>query len=102
MAGFEERPESNFSFGEADHKLLSNFKESELFRTPRIEVLNSLNLQEFRDKMVLRADKFFGNDSGPGHFAANLGIPVEIGFRATNQSVWKPTGPQVKNLLMGF
>ena len=31
--------------------------------------------------MVLRADKFLGNDSGPGHLAANLGIPVEIGFR---------------------
>ena len=85
-----------FSFGEADHKIFNNFKESELFQSPRIEVLNSLNLQEFRDKMVLRADKFLGNDSGPGHLAANLGIPVEIGFHGTNQSVWKPTGPRVK------
>ena len=85
-----------FSFGEADHKLLNNFKESELLKSPRIEVLNSLNLKELRDKMVLLADKFLGNDSGPGHLAANLGIPVEIGFRRTNQSVWKPTGPRVK------
>ena len=85
-----------FSFGEADQKLLNDFKESELFQSPRIEVLNLLSLQELRDKMVLRADKFLGNDSGPGHLAANLGIPVEIGFRGTNQSVWKPTGPRVK------
>ena len=85
-----------FSFGEADHKLFNNFKESDLFQSPRIQVLNSLNLQELRDKMVLRADKFLGNDSGPGHLAANLGIPVEIGFLGTNQSVWKPTGPRVK------
>jgi ADP-heptose:LPS heptosyltransferase len=85
-----------FSFGEADHKLLNNFKESELFHSPRIEVLKPLDLKELRDKMVLLADEFLGNDSGPGHLAANLGIPVEIGFSGTNQSVWKPTGPRVK------
>ena len=85
-----------FSFGEADFKLLNIFKESELFKSLRIEVLNSMDLQDLRDKMVLLADKFLGNDSGPGHLAANLGIPVEIGFRETNQSVWKPTGLRVK------
>ena len=46
--------------------------------------------------MVLRADQFMGNDSGPGHLAANLGIPVKIAFRGTNQSVWSPTGFRVK------
>ena len=73
-----------------------NNEESELFKSLRIKVLNSMDLQDLRDKMVLLAYKFLGNDSGPGHLAANLGIPVEIGFRETNQSVWKPTGLRVK------
>ena len=90
MAEVEGRPESNFSFGEADQKLLNNFKESELFQSPRVEVLNSLSLEELRDKMILHADKFLGNDSGPGHLAANLGIPLKLVFVGQT----KPCGNQ--------
>jgi hypothetical protein len=85
-----------FSFGEADQKILENFKNSQLVKSSRIEVFHSLCLQDLRDEMVLRADQFMGNDSGPGHLAANLGIPVKIAFRGTNQSVWRPTGFRVK------
>ncbi len=85
-----------FSFGEADYKLLGNFKESELVKSSRVETLHSVDIQKIRDEMVQRADKFMGNDSGPGHLAANLGIPVEIAFCGTNKSVWRPTGPRVK------
>jgi len=84
-----------FSFGEADKKLLENFKSGELVKFRRIEVFHILSLQGLRDEMVRCTDQFMGNDSGPGHMAANLGIPVQIGFRETNQSVWRPTGPRV-------
>ena len=39
--------------------------------------------------------EFWGNDSGPGHLAANLGIPTNICFRSTKSSIWRPTGPRV-------
>jgi ADP-heptose:LPS heptosyltransferase len=84
-----------FSFGEADQKLFKNFQNSELLKFSRMEVFHSFSLQGLRDEMIRHADQFMGNDSGPGHLAANLGIPVRIGFRGTNQSVWRPTGPHV-------
>jgi ADP-heptose:LPS heptosyltransferase len=85
-----------FSFGEADQKIFEKFKNSQLVKSSRIQVFHSLCLQDLRDEMALRADQFMGNDSGPGHLAANLGIPVEIAFNGTNQSVWSPTGLRVK------
>ncbi len=39
---------------------------------------------------------FIGNDSGPGHLAAAMGIPTLIWFVITNPEQWAPIGPQVR------
>lgn len=45
---------------------------------------------------VLRsADAYLGNDSGPTHLAALLGVPTIALFGPTPMSVWKPLGPTV-------
>lgn len=38
---------------------------------------------------------FVGNDSGPGHLAAILGLPSTILFGPTDPAIWKPLGPRV-------
>ena len=44
---------------------------------------------------VLPASAFVGNDSGPGHLAAAVGVPTVSIFTATDPAVWRPTGPDV-------
>jgi heptosyltransferase III len=41
---------------------------------------------------------FVGNDSGPGHLAAIIGLPTLILFGPTDPNLWKPLGPCVKTL----
>ncbi|GMU80970.1 MAG: hypothetical protein AMXMBFR47_08410 [Planctomycetota bacterium] len=36
---------------------------------------------------------YVGNDSGPGHVAASLGVPTVTLFGPTQASVWRPLGP---------
>ncbi|MBX9737965.1 MAG: glycosyltransferase family 9 protein, partial [Phycisphaerales bacterium] len=38
------------------------------------------------------------SDTGPGHLAAQLGVPTLSLFGPTDASVWSPTGPQVRVL----
>lgn len=38
---------------------------------------------------------FIGNDSGPGHLAAILGVPTITLFGNTSPTVWQPIGPKV-------
>ena len=42
------------------------------------------------------AAAFVGNDSGPAHLAAMLGVPTAALFGATNPDVWGPLGPAVQ------
>ena len=84
------------SFGEADEKLFSKFQMNNLVHNSKVQLFRFSSILDFRDRMASLADKFIGNDSGPGHLAANLGIPVEIGFRSTPSSVWSPLGPRVE------
>jgi len=39
---------------------------------------------------------FIGNDSGPGHLAAIMGLGTMILFGPTDPAVWKPLGPRVQ------
>lgn len=85
-----------FSFGEADDHLLEKFMSTMISRAPRVFIVRLLDVMDLRNQLSTRADRFIGNDSGPGHLAASLGIPVEIYFSKTDSSVWHPLGPRVK------
>ena len=41
---------------------------------------------------------FVGNDSGPTHLAAMLGVPTVALFGPTDAGVWAPVGPHVRVL----
>ena len=85
-----------FSFGEADGEVWSNFEKLEIFKDTRVQVVRSPSLCELRNMMVEQASVFLGNDSGPGHLAASLGIPTRIVFRSTDPKIWAPLGPRVE------
>jgi len=85
-----------FSFGEADSEVLSSFGKLEISKDNRVQVVRSLNLGKLREMMVDQATVFLGNDSGPGHLAASLGIPTRIVFRSTDRKIWAPLGPRVE------
>ncbi|MAE62328.1 MAG: hypothetical protein CMJ49_13350 [Planctomycetaceae bacterium] len=46
-------------------------------------------------QLIADAALFIGNDSGPTHLAAQLGIPTVAIFGPTDPAVWSPTGPAV-------
>ena len=45
---------------------------------------------------VAAASAFVGNDSGPGHLAAILGIPTVSIFGPKNPCQWRPIGPDIR------
>jgi hypothetical protein len=45
--------------------------------------------------VIEQAGVFVGNDAGPTHLAAALGIPTIAIFVATDCKVWRPLGPKV-------
>ncbi len=84
-----------FSFGEADRHSLDLFK-SETFCYPdRIHLILPRSIEEYKEILLKGVAQFWGNDSGPSHLAANLGIPTNVCFRSTNPKIWRPTGPRV-------
>ncbi len=44
---------------------------------------------------LLDASAFIGNDSGPSHLAAQMGLPTVALFGPTNPTMWAPVGPAV-------
>jgi ADP-heptose:LPS heptosyltransferase len=44
------------------------------------------------------ASLYIGNDSGPGHLAAIIGVPTFSLFGPTDPAHWKPLGPMVSTL----
>lgn len=85
-----------FSFGEADNEVLDQFENQEIFKDRRVQVFRSSDLGELKKELTEQAAVFLGNDSGPGHLAASLGIPARIVFRSTDPKVWSPLGPRVE------
>ena len=63
-----------------------------------VQFLSGLSLSAFKTSLEEEAGSYLGNDSGPSHLAAMLGIPTEVLFISTNPEVWKPLGPRVKLL----
>jgi hypothetical protein len=47
---------------------------------------------------IARASLFIGNDSGPTHLAAQLGVPTLALFGPTDPQTWAPRGRQVRIL----
>ena len=85
-----------FSFGEADSHVWADFERLEIFKDRRVQVVRSVDLGELKTMMADQAAVFIGNDSGPGHLAASLGVPTRIVFRSTERKIWSPLGPRVE------
>ncbi len=49
-------------------------------------------------ELIARASVYIGNDSGPTHLAAQLGVPTLALFGPTDPRVWRPIGPAVRVL----
>lgn len=47
------------------------------------------------DAILRSASLFVGNDSGPAHLAAQLGLPTVVLFGPSDPRVWAPQGPAV-------
>ena len=85
------------SFGEADDWVEKEFRE---FRGHLpLEILHPRTPLELKEELIKRAQLFVGNDTGPSHLSAALGIPTEVVFNVTNPLVWRPVGEKVKVLL---
>ncbi|MBT3666686.1 MAG: hypothetical protein HN548_04340 [Opitutae bacterium] len=84
-----------FCFGEADQRFLNSFKKENLICSDRIKFVQPLSIDDYKKNLMQGTYEFWGNDSGPSHLAANLGIPTNICYRTTKSSIWKPTGPRV-------
>jgi len=76
--------------GEVEHEriddgVLAKWRERYDLREPA----TTLELAE----IVARASVFVGNDSGPAHLAAQLGVATVALFGPTDPRVWAPVGP---------
>lgn len=85
-----------FSFGEADRHALDLFKNETFCNSDRIQMMLPNSIEEYKEILLKGVGQFWGNDSGPSHLAANLGIPTNVCFRSTNPKIWRPTGPRVR------
>lgn len=73
--------------------------ETELERWPpelvaRFDAATPKTYVELLD-VLSTASAFVGNDSGPGHLAAAIGVPTLSLFGPTDPAVWRPLGPRV-------
>ncbi len=60
----------------------------------RSETVTPADLQELAEH-IARAALYIGNDSGPTHLAAQLGVPTLALFGPTDPRIWAPRGPAV-------
>ncbi|MBL63893.1 MAG: hypothetical protein CMI30_10860 [Opitutae bacterium] len=84
------------SFGEADAEVEKQFL-LDGGALP-LRYVRPDSLQEFSQLLVDEAALFIGNDSGPAHLAASLGIPTEVVFVSTDPEIWRPLGEVVEVL----
>ena len=50
--------------------------------------------------LLASASLFIGNDSGPAHMAAALGVPVTVLYGPSNPVVWAPWKPVAAEVLI--
>lgn len=87
--------EATFCFGEADQGILHSFQPQKFVFPERIHSARPSTVEEYKNMLTSGIAQFWGNDSGPSHLAANLGIPTNVCFQSTHSEIWKPTGPRV-------
>ena len=85
-----------FSFGEADIKLEQEFSHHPFSGNKNVSYKIFSSLKDLYFNLRKHSGSFAGNDSGPSHMAAMLGIETHVWFRNTNPGVWAPLGPSVK------
>ena len=85
-----------FSFGEADDKVFGDFKNNTFNCPDRVSHIFPESINDLGVELKKGVSFFWGNDSGPSHLAANLGIPTNVCYKVTDSAIWKPTGPRVK------
>ena len=85
-----------FSFGEADLKLEQEFSKHPFLRNENVDYKLFSSLKDLYFNLRKHSGSFAGNDSGPSHMAAMVGIDTHVWFRNTNPEVWAPLGPSVK------
>ena len=83
-----------FLLGEADEALVPRVRDAA--RSLGAEVVHEPALVELAARLAREAAAFVGNDSGPTHLAAALGVPTEALFVATDPEVWRPLGAAVR------
>jgi len=86
-----------FSFGEADEELEEEIYTTDLAFHERVELVQPVSNSDLIELLLEKAAHFMGNDSGPGHLAAALGISTHVFFRTTDPEIWHPLGPQVSH-----
>lgn len=85
-----------FSFGEADLKLVEEFSQHPISKRENVKYKIFSSLKDFHSNLRMHSGSFAGNDSGPSHMAAMLGLETHVWFRNTNAEIWAPLGPAVK------
>ena len=85
-----------FSFAESDQELKNQISKLPISKNLRVENRFFSDLKRFKIELANHAGRFLGNDSGPSHMAAMLGIPTEVCYQVTNPALWRPLGPRVK------
>ena len=85
-----------FSLGEADSSIMVALRKHPYFQNPRIDICLFESLESFFYKLAEHNGPFIGNDSGPSHMAAMLGLRSHVFFKCTSPEIWAPLGPCVK------
>lgn len=62
-----------------------------------VEVVTPRDFLEL-SRVIAGASVYLGNDSGPTHLAAQLGVPTVALFGPTDPCIWSPVGPMVRLL----
>lgn len=83
-----------FLLGEADRALEAPVRAAA--RALGAAVVVEPPLVDLAERLARGAAAFAGNDSGPTHLAAALGVATEALFVATDPEVWRPVGREVR------
>ena len=80
--------------GEAEHHYAPDYCLSWAAKYTVIQPQSPLDLAQ----TIATSKLFIGNDSGPSHLAAAIGIPTLTLFGPTSPHIWQPIGPKIHTL----
>lgn len=78
--------------GEVEEERFTADEKKSLHRAAEVHALSTYS--QLLDELAA-ARAFVGNDSGPGHMAATIGVPTVSLFATTDPVVWAPIGPRI-------